>query len=711
MGMHNLFMFFHKKKSKSGEVLQLLESFRNREGKSRHRVVVSLGNASIPETSRKCIAKHVESILYGYRELFSAAMDEQVWIDQIVKRIEREGKWQPLTRGKVLLSSQESNEQPGEKKKPEIIDGVLVDRIDHTHETSLGPELAGLKAWEELGLNEFLSRSGLSGTQCRGAACSVINRLVDPVSENGLRLWLQTSSLPDILGEDCLFSGHDKYYKVSDLLYKRREEIEKHLSEKVASHFGFERNYILYDLTNSHFEGECRENAKAKRGRNKQKRHDCPQVVVGVCFDEHGFVLFHKTFSGNMSDSKSLLEMVSAMQACSRGSDLFSSRIKPVVIVDAGIATQDNVKLLRKKGFSYLVNETRQNRNKYKSYFDEKDQFTPVNKGANELPVKVRELDLYDGKPEPEEGSGIALEDSGKSSADSLRLRPGKAQEINADNTGSRTEDEKEVVKERLVLCRSEPRGEKEQAIFSGAEEKFPESLEKLSVRINKGKLKDTVKIERSIGAVQARYPRASKYYEVTYEQPGKEKERPRKKRTDNQEKPAGPAHGTLVFQRKDQEAQSDVPPDPLLGCYVLRTDKCDMPPERLWHLYMTLSKAESGFRVLKSECGLRPNYHQLEHRVDAHIFISILAYQIQRFILYKLELSGDHRIWSTLRRVLQTHCYSTMIIPTAQGTTYRIRKPGKPEECQRQIYKLLGIQLEQLPKTKIVTRKKLSGL
>jgi len=320
-------------------------------------------------------------------------------------------------------------------------------------------------------------------------------------------------------------------------------------------------------------------------------------------------------------------------------------------------------------------------------------------------------LDLYDGKGEPEESKSIALEGSGKSPADSSRLLPEEAKKFNANNTSSQTEDEREVVKERLVLCRSEPRGAKEQAIFSGAETKFLESLEKLSVRINKGKLKDTAKIERSIGSIQARYPRASKYYEVTYEQPKKEKNPPHNKRTDNQEKSESPILGTLVFQRKDQEAQSDVAPDSLLGCYVLRTDKCDMSAEKLWHLYMTLSKAESGFRVLKSECGLRPNYHQLEHRVDAHIFISILAYQIQRFILYKLELNGDHRVWSTLRRVLQTHCYSTMIVPTSQGTTYRIRNPGIPEECQRQIYNQLGIQLAQLPKTKIVIKKKLSTL
>ena len=105
------------------------------------------------------------------------------------------------------------------------------------------------------------------------------------------------------------------------------------------------------------------------------------------------------------------------------------------------------------------------------------------------------------------------------------------------------------------------------------------------------------------------------------------------------------------------------------------------------------------------------PQPSSTEHRVDAHIFISILAYQLQRFILYQLELNGDHRNWSTVRRVLQTHTYSTMVVPTKKGTTYRIRKPGIPEECQRHIYNQLGVQLGQLPKSKIVIKKKSSTL
>lgn len=57
-----------------------------------------------------------------------------------------------------------------------------------------------------------------------------------------------------------------------------------------------------------------------------------------------------------------------------------------------------------------------------------------------------------------------------------------------------------------------------------------------------------------------------------------------------------------------------------------------------------------AGFRMLKSSLGLRPNHHQLEDRVDGHIFISVLAYHLLNWVRQKLEHSGDHREWNTIR-------------------------------------------------------------
>jgi len=58
----------------------------------------------------------------------------------------------------------------------------------------------------------------------------------------------------------------------------------------------------------------------------------------------------------------------------------------------------------------------------------------------------------------------------------------------------------------------------------------------------------------------------------------------------------------------------------------------------------------------------------------------------------------------------LQTHCYTTIFLPTRSGQTYRIRKPGQPEECQKAIYRALGIQWDKLPQAKVVVPTKNPG-
>ena len=163
--------------------------------------------------------------------------------------------------------------------------------------------------------------------------------------------------------------------------------------------------------------------------------------------------------------------------------------------------------------------------------------------------------------------------------------------------------------------------------------------------------------------------------------------------------KDAADLRAGLTWQRKDEVRDQE---DPLLGCYVLRTDRSQLSQERLWELYIMLSRAEDGFSWLKGDWGLRPNFHQLERRVDAHIFITVLAYQLLRYITYTLEQKGDHRDWPTLRRILQTHCYATLNLPTRNGTVVHLRQAGAPERCHQEIYEKFGIDWKQLPKHKI---------
>ena len=103
-------------------------------------------------------------------------------------------------------------------------------------------------------------------------------------------------------------------------------------------------------------------------------------------------------------------------------------------------------------------------------------------------------------------------------------------------------------------------------------------------------------------------------------------------------------------------------------GNYLLKTNRLDLSQDEIWHLYMMLTRVENAFRDLKSHLGLRPNFHQIEDRMDGHIFISILAYHLLHSIEYTLRQKGDHSRWSTIKRLVSTHRYATINLPTSKG-------------------------------------------
>jgi transposase len=497
----------------------------------------------------------------------------------------------------------------------------------------------------------LLESLGFNPAQQQAAAASVINRLVAPGSELSLVDWLEDSSLPELMKMETGPAGKDRFYRMSDLLFKHRMAIEEHLRDAQDRLFQTDRTLLLYDLTNSYFEGEALGNPKARRGKSKEKRNDCPQVVLGMVFDRNGFELAHRVFDGNKSDGKSLIEMIQEMDKLVPLQNGQSPR--PMVLLDGGIATKTNLALLREKQYHYLVNDSRRGRSAYREEFSKKEAFTLIVDREDKSEVKVRKMSdplWVAQEPSPTEAAADASkEPSPKDAPDTL------------------------------IFCWSEGREQKEQAIRSGAEEKYLKELGLLSKRVKEGKLKEAQKIQRAIGRIQKAHSRVQRFYQV-----------------DLVEEPQGKE---LKWTRMDQKSQED---ENLLGCYVLRTDEGSRSAQEIWNLYMTLSKAEDGFRSLKGDLGLRPNYHQIERRVEGHIWITIMAYHLLSWIQGMLRQSGDNRRWATIRRVLQTHCYTTLIVPIKGGKTYRIRKAGEPEEGQKTIYDKIKVNWKDLPKTKL---------
>ena len=155
-----------------------------------------------------------------------------------------------------------------------------------------------------------------------------------------------------------------------------------------------------------------------------------------------------------------------------------------------------------------------------------------------------------------------------------------------------------------------------------------------------------------------------------------------------------------LNFYRLDEKYMQA---EQLAGGYYLRCSRKDLSDDAIWRLYMMLTRVEAGFKALKSHLGLRPLFHQREDRCESHIFITILAYHLLHWIEHKLRLAGDNRSWPTIRRLLQTHAYTTIVCPTVDRGIYRLRTAGAPDAEQRKIYQTLGVKYTGLPRRQIL--------
>ena len=223
---------------------------------------------------------------------------------------------------------------------------VDVDSLQLVRPRTVGVEHVGLWAMEQVGLRALLAQLGLNSRQQAAAMGSIIGRLAAPGSERATHRWLrETSALGDLLDVDFEKYSLMQLYRASDALMAHRKAIEEHLFGAAMTLFELQPTVTLYDLTNTYFEGDAGSQEKAKRGHSKEKRSDCPLLTLGLMLDASGFVRRSQVFAGNVSEPHTLPEMLSALQA-PKGA---------LVVMDRGIATQDNITWLAAQGYRYLV--------------------------------------------------------------------------------------------------------------------------------------------------------------------------------------------------------------------------------------------------------------------------------------------------------------------------------------------------------------------
>jgi transposase len=278
--------------------------------------------------------------------------------------------------------------------------------------------------------------------------------------------------------------------------------------------------------------------------------------------------------------------------------------------------------------------------------------------------LKARKLDYVVASRQPERDRWLADFEDTDGFAPVLRqpspLNP--AQKKTTIEVNTRVDDE-----HTYVLCRSEQRSAKDRAIRSKHEQRLLADIDKLSRRIADKRLAKPDKINQAIGRLKERYPRVARYYNLSYD----------------------PQTANLIAAFDlDKHAKAER----LDGCYLLKTNRKDLSGDALWRIYVLLTRAESAFRDMKSPLAERPIFHQLEHRVEAHIFLCVLAYHLLISIEKTLLDQGIYSSWATVRETLKTHQVCTIVLPTSDGSTLRLRKAATPEQDVLGLYRALSV-------------------
>jgi transposase len=229
------------------------------------------------------------------------------------------------------------------------------------------------------------------------------------------------------------------------------------------------------------------------------------------------------------------------------------------------------------------------------------------------------------------------------------------------------------------ILCRSDARIDKDRAIRDKHEQRLLADLQKLQARVAQGRLRNAAKIQEAIGRLKERYSRVARYYVIS----------------------SDAVTGAVSWT---EQAEKKAAATALDGTYVLKTDRQDLADDEVWRLYILLTRVEAAFRALKRPRLERPIFHHLEHRVQTHIFLCVLAYHLLVAIEKRCLDQGHHTSWATLREQLSTHQVATVVLPAIDGRLLQIRKASTPDDVHRDIYRVLQISPEIMKPVKTWT-------
>lgn len=420
---------------------RLVESYRNETGRICHRTILNVGflDDELTPEQLNLIARTLTD-MYQHKQSIFPQTDPIIskWVTEL---------WGKIVGGKRLdLTAYDPNNRM-----------VHADTLTHNNVREMGAEWMCYNTWQKLDLDKVLRDNGFSEHEIQLAQTQVISRAVYPASELATTKWiLENSAVMELTGYDPEKMNKDRLYKSALKLSIVKDKLEQHLSQKTNELFDIQDKIILYDLTNTYFEGEKRNSTLAKYGRSKEKRSDCKLVVLALVVNIYGFIKHSSVHEGNFSDCKDIEKVIASL-------DYATGSNKPVVVLDAGIATKENLVIIRSKGYHYLC----VSRTKLKNYVFDQSRLVVYLETKSKKEVVLKKI-------------------------------------LSPDHT------------DYCLEITSEMKAKKEQGMKTQFETRYEDELNKIKASLTKkGGVKLADKVNQRIGRAKQKYPSAQGRYDI----------------------------------------------------------------------------------------------------------------------------------------------------------------------------------------------------
>jgi transposase len=607
-----------RKNGKTHTYWALVESYRTPKG-SRQRVLAYLGELAAGEQS-------------GWAKLSQKLAGKEQTAD---------GK--PPERIRTLFQLAPAPELPQEHSEEAVLVRVRGVRLERSRD--FGDVYLGWCAWRLLGLDTFLKKVLPAGREDvpwhQMAAVLTLARFCEPSSEHHIEtVWYPRTALDGILDIPAEKIHTDRLYAALDHLLPLKSRLEAHLRDTCQTLFDLKYEILLYDITSTYFEGKCEDNPCAKRGHSRDKRPDCPQVLIGLVVTEDGFPLGYEVYDGNKHDSTTVQYVIDAVEKK-------YGRLHRVWIMDRGMVSDANLSYLRERGSSYIVGMPKAQLVHFKSEI-QADGWQAVENGVEVKLIRDQEA------------------------------------------------------KETYVLARSGDRREKEKAMHDRFESRMEEGLKKLQAAAQSGRLKSVDLAQQRLGRLTQKYTRSAGAFDVqitsiavtpipqtSQDAAAKPKAKPKPQAK------VTPQVQVTWTRNTDWTEWARVSE----GCYVLRSNLEESDPKVLWKRYIQLTDVEAAFRITKDELEIRPIWHQKEDRVKAHILVCFLAYALWKTLEGWMHRSG---LGDAPRSVLDEIAKiksGDVVLPTQNSkgeplAEIRLRCVTEPEPAQKVLLNRLGLEL-----------------